>query len=156
MRPIRKTDRTRASQLSTERTVKNAFYYENPHCLFLFSPLPLPEQWEEPRGRSFHSALTGVILKKMVREGQDARMYKQGGVGTNQPSCILCPFFFLLLCSNKGKLKPINSGTRIPLMDPDCSNISLQYFIWQNIDIIIDHFKSVLKSHFSSVAHWLR
>lgn len=70
------------------------FFYENPHCLFLFSPLLLPEQWEEPRGRSFHSALTGVTLKKMVREGLDARMYKQRGVGTNQPSCILCPFFY--------------------------------------------------------------
>lgn len=41
----------------------------NPHTLFLYLfPFLLPEQWEEPTGRSFHSALTVVILEEMGRE----------------------------------------------------------------------------------------
>lgn len=41
----------------------------NPHTLFLsLLPFLLPEQWEEPKGRSFHSASTVVILEETGRE----------------------------------------------------------------------------------------
>lgn len=107
--PMRKQkDCSRTSQWSTECTVKTVFN-GNPHCLFLLSPLLLAEQWAEPRGRSFHSARTGVILKKMVREGPSVR------AGPNQPSCIICPFYiytFLTLKLRQLKPKAINRDTQ--------------------------------------------
>lgn len=54
--------------------MKNVFN-ENAHTLSLsLPPLLLPEREEESKGRSFHSALTVVILKETGRE-------KGGGVG---------------------------------------------------------------------------
>lgn len=58
----------------------------NPHTLFLsLLPFLLPEQWEEPTGRSFHSASTVVILEETGREregvggGRCVVVYREGG-----------------------------------------------------------------------------